>query len=150
MFHNFDDLLPWQSFHTHTTEFGKNIFKKEISSVEYFLTQRKKDTNFNIDWFNNSQGGCEYLLSNKLSPYTKHNKCNFNKFPGYSYHINAHEFGKSLLENIPHERYREIKATIKNVEYCEDGIKYLTLDDGSSISADLYLDCSGLKRILID
>ena len=47
--HNFDDLLPGQSFHTPTTEFGKNIFKKEISSVEYFLTQRKKGLpNYNI------------------------------------------------------------------------------------------------------
>ena len=27
--HNFDDLLPGQSFHTPTTEFGKNIFKKD-------------------------------------------------------------------------------------------------------------------------
>ena len=114
--HNFDDLLPGQSFHTPTTEFGKNIFKKEISSVEYFLTQRKKGLpNYNIDWYNNSQGSCEYLLSRQLSPYTKQNKSNFNKFPGYGYHINAHEFGSSLRNSIPLDRYTEIKGTIKNV-----------------------------------
>ena len=149
--HNFDDLLPGQSFHTPVSEFGKSIFNKEISSVEYFLTERKKGKRkYNIDWYNNSQGSCEYLLSRKLSPYTQQNKCNFNKFPGYSYHINAHEFGNSLRENISIERYKEIKSTIKNVEYGEDGIKSLTLDDGSSISADLYVDCSGLKRVLIN
>ena len=81
-----------QSFHTPTTEFGKNIFKKEISSVEYFLTQRKKGLpNYNIDWYNNSQGSCEYLLSRQLSPYTKQHKSNFNKFPAMviiSMHMN--------------------------------------------------------------
>ena len=149
--HNFDDLLPGQSFHTPTTEFGKNIFKKEISSVEYFLTQRKKGLpNYNIDWYNNSQGSCEYLLSRQLSPYTKQHKSNFNKFPGYGYHINAHEFGNSLRNNIPLDRYTEIKGTIKDVEYDDNGIKNLTLDDGSKINADLYIDCSGFKRLLIN
>ena len=57
---------------------NKNIFKKEISSVEYFLTQRKKGLpNYDIDWFNDSQGGCEYLISRCLSPFTKQNKSNF-------------------------------------------------------------------------
>ena len=149
--HNFDDLLPGQSFHTPTTEFGKNIFKKEISSVEYFLTQRKKGLpNYNIDWYNNSQGSCKYLLSRQLSPYTKQHKSNFNKFPGYGYHINAHEFGNSLRNNIPPDRYTEIKGTIKNVEYDDNGVKNLTLDNGSKISADLYIDCTGFKRLLID
>ena len=69
---------------------------------------------------------------------------------GYSYHINAHEFGSSLRDNVPTDRYTEIKSTIKNVEYDEKGVKSLTLDDGSKISADLYVDCSGFKRVLID
>ena len=60
--HVFDDLLPGQSFHTPISEFGKDKFKKEISSVEYFLTQRRKGVSgYDIDWFNNSQGGSEYL-----------------------------------------------------------------------------------------
>ena len=148
--HNFDDLLPGQSFHTPTTEFGKNIFKKEISSVEYFLHQRIHDKKYNSDWFNTSQGGSQLLVDKQLSPYNENGIVNFNKFPGYSYHINAHEFGSSLRDNVPTDRYTEIKSTIKNVEYDEKGVKSLTLDDGSKISADLYIDCSGFKRILID
>ena len=149
--HSFDDLLPGQSFHTLITEFGKNKFKKGISSVEYFLTQRKKGLhNYNIDWFNDSQGGCEYLISRCLSPFTKDNKSNFNKFPGYSYHINAFEFGKSLRDNTPLERYSEVKGIVKHVEYDNNGVKSITLDDGSIMNADLYIDCSGFKRVLID
>ena len=149
-FHSFDDFIPSQCFSTPITEFGKINFKKELSSVEYFLYQRIHDKNYNSDWFNISQGGSQFLVDEQLSPYNQDGKVNFNKFPGYSYHINAHEFGSSLRNNVPTDRYVEIKSTIKNVEYGEEGIKSLTLDDGSNISADLYIDCSGFKRVLID
>ena len=149
-FHSFDDFIPSQCFSTPITEFGKSNFKKELSSVEYFLHQRLYDKKYNSDWFNTSQGGAQLLVDKQLSPYNQDGKINFNKFPGYSYHINAHEFGSSLRDNVPTDRYTEIKSTIKNVEYDEKGVKSLTLDDGSKISADLYVDCSGFKRVLID
>ena len=149
-FHSFDDFIPSQCFSTPITEFGKSNFKKELSSVEYFLHQRIHDKKYNSDWFNTSQGGSQLLVDKQLSPYNENGIVNFNKFPGYSYHINAHEFGSSLRDNVPTDRYTEIKSTVKNVEYGEEGIKSLTLDDGSKISADLYIDCSGFKRILID
>ena len=149
-FHSFDDFIPSQCFSTPITEFGKSNFKKELSSVEYFLHQRIHDKKYNSDWFNTSQGGSQLLVDKQLSPYNENGIVNFIKFPGYSYHINAHEFGSSLRDNVPTDRYTEIKSTVKNVEYGEEGIKSLTLDDGSKISADLYIDCSGFKRILID
>ena len=149
-FHSFDDFIPSQCFSTPITEFGKSNFKKELSSVEYFLHQRVNDKKYNSDWFNTSQGGSQFLVDKQLSPYNVDGIVNFNKFPGYSYHINAHEFGSSLRDNIPTDRYTEIKSTIKNVEYGEEGIKSLTLDDGSKMSADLYIDCSGFNRVLID
>ena len=148
--HSFDDLLPGQSFHTPITEFGKNIFKKEISSVEYFLTQRRRGIpTYDIDWFNNSQGGCEYLLSHNLSPFNKNNQSNFSKFPGYSYHINAQEFGNSLRTHTSKNRFTEIKGHVNNVEYDENGVKNITLRDGTKLSADLFIDCTGFKRVLI-
>jgi tryptophan halogenase len=148
--HTFDDLLPGQSFHTPTTEFGKNIFKKEISSVEYFLTKRAQGVaGHDTDWFNDSQGGCEFLLKNKLSPYTQQGNANFSKFPGYSYHINAMEFGNSLKNHTPKERYTEIRAHVEGVVYDENGVKNIVLKDGTKMSADLYIDCTGFRRLLI-
>jgi len=148
--HTFDDLLPGQTFHTPTTEFGKNIFKKEISSVEYFLTKRNQGApGHDTDWFNNSQGGSEFLIANKLSPYTKQGNANFNKFPGYSYHINAMEFGNSLRKHTPVERYTELRAHVEGVEYDESGVKNIVLKDGTKMSADLYIDCTGFRKVLI-
>lgn len=148
-FHSFDDFIPSQCFSTPITEFGKSVYHKQSSSVEYFLHQRLKNNKYNSDWFNASQGGSQFLVDKELSPYNNQGISNFNKFPGYSYHINAHEFGNSLRDNVPLDRYTEIKSTIKNVEYDEDGVKSLTLVDGSKINADLYIDCSGFNRLLI-
>lgn len=148
-FHSFDDFIPSQCFSTPITEFGKSVYHKQSSSVEYFLHERLKNNKYNSDWFNASQGGSQFLVDKELSPYNNQGISNFNKFPGYSYHINAHEFGNSLRDNVPLDRYTEIKSTIKNVEYDEDGVKSLTLVDGSKINADLYIDCSGFNRLLI-
>jgi tryptophan halogenase len=149
-FHTFDDLLPGQVFHTPITEFGKNIFKKQISSVEYFLTKRAQQTpGYNIQWYNDSQGGCEFLLANKLSPYDVQGQCNFNKFPGYSYHINAQEFGNSLRKHTPKHKYTEIRGHVVDVNQDHTGIKSLIFKDGTNISADLFIDCTGFRRVLI-
>ena len=148
--HSFDDLLPGQTFETPISEFGKNIFMKETSSVEYFLTQQRKgkkeyDTNF----FNQSQGGCDFLLKNKLSPFSQENRNNFNRFPGYAYHLNAFEFGNSIRQAIPVEKYTEIKDTVTDIEIDDTGIKSLKLTCGKKITADLYIDCTGFKKLLI-
>jgi len=149
--HTFDNILPDRAFHTPMTEFGKNIFKTETSSVEYFLSKRAQgDPKFQDNtWFNNSHGGCEFLLENKLSPYTPQGDANFSKFPGYSYHINAAEFGNSLKKHTPKDRYTEIQAHIEGVEYNETGVKNIILKDGTKMSADLYIDCTGFKKLLI-
>lgn len=149
-FYTFDDLLPGQSFHTPITEFGKSAFKKEISSVEYFLAQRAKGlTGYDINRYNDSQGGCEFLLKNELSPYSRDGYVNFNKFPGYSYHINAQEFGDSLRNHTPKHRYTEVKGHVEDAEMDENGIKCIILKDGTKMYADLFIDCTGFRRVLI-
>lgn len=148
--HTFDDLLPGQSFHTPMTEFGKSTFKKEISSVEYFLTQRAKGLpGYDIDRYNDTQGGCEYLLKHRLSPYSKNGYANFSRFPGYSYHINAQEFGNSLRKHTPIDRYKELRGHVVGVERNDHGISAVILKDGSKIEGDLFIDCTGFKRVLI-
>lgn len=149
-FHTFDDLLPGQTFNTPLSEFGKNVFAKEVSSVEYFLTQRARgQAGYDIDWYNRSQGGSEYLLRHQMSPFNQQRQANFNRYPGYSYHINAFEFGNSLRNHTPNHKYTEIKEHVEAVEYDESGVKNLVFKDGTKFSADLYVDCTGFRRLLI-
>jgi tryptophan halogenase len=59
------------------------------------------------------------------------------------------EFGNSLKNHTPKERYTEIRAHVEGVEYDENGVKNIVLKDGTKMSADLYIDCTGFRRLLI-
>jgi len=147
-FHSFDDLIPRQCFNTPLTHFGKEIFTGDISSVEFFLAKRMIDPTYNIDRFNNTHGCQQFLLENKLSPYNKRDKVNIGEFPGYSYHVNAFEFGKCLKKHTPAHKYKEIVSTVIDINYNDSGIESILLASGQKIEADIFFDCSGMKRVL--
>ena len=149
-FHSFDDLIPSQCFSQPLSQYGKETYGQDLSNVEYFLKMRTLDPEkFNSDFFNRSVGAQQFLLENKLSPYNQSGKVNIGDFPGYSYHINAFEFGQSLRTHTPTEKYKEIVATVETVNYNHQGVESLTLKDGTTIEGDLFFDCTGFKRLLI-
>jgi len=147
--HTFDDLIPGQCFSTSLTHFGKQLFTKDISSIEYFLTLRKQNSKYNISKYNDMHGSNQFLIKNRLSPFDADNNINIGLFPGYSYHINANLFGKSLKNSISKDRFREIDSVVTHVAYNEHGIKEILLSSGEIVHADVFIDCTGFHRKLI-
>jgi tryptophan halogenase len=143
--HTFDDMIPHQAFTRPLCDNGKEEFKRDLTSVDYFLHHYGKD----VSLFNETHGPQEYLIKNKLSPFNKNGINNINKFPGYGYHVNAFEFGKCLKNHVPETRYEEINATIIEVVENNDGIEYVVLDTGEKIYGDIFFDCSGFTRVLM-
>lgn len=149
-FHSFDDLIPSQCFSQPLSQYGKDIYKKGLSNVEYFLKMREKNPEkFNTDFYNRSVGAQQFLLEQQLSPYNQDGQVNIGDFPGYSYHINAFEFGQSLKNHTPSERYKEIVSTVTKVNYNDQGVESLVLADGTVITGDVFFDCTGFRRLLI-
>lgn len=75
---------------------------------------------------------------------------NFNFKTDLGYHFSADKFGSYLRDHYSIPRgVKYIKSEIKDVKVNEDGIESLILDDGTSVSYDLYIDCSGFKSILL-
>lgn len=149
-FHSFDDLLPAQAFQQPMTEYGKARWPRGHNSVELFLYQRGQGRpGMDVAEYNRRHGACSLLLQQQLSPYHQDGHCNFNRYPGYAYHINAFEFGASLRSHTPPDRYQEILARVTQVVRHDHGIDHLVLEDGRKISADLYVDCTGFRRLLI-
>ena len=80
-------------------------------------------------------------------------------FPNFKYesdkalHFDATKFGQWLKNNvcIPNERFTHILKEVKETPLDENGyIDHLLVDDGSKIEADLFVDCTGFKALLID
>jgi len=68
----------------------------------------------------------------------------------FTQHINAEMVGSYLKENIAIPNGVEyIRATVDHVSYLGDRIHSLKLDNGQTISADLFIDCTGFHKKLI-
>lgn len=68
-----------------------------------------------------------------------------------AYHFDATKFGIWLRDNICLPGgVRHIKGEVVNVTTDEDGIQGISLDTGMTYMADLFIDCTGFKSLLLD
>jgi Tryptophan halogenase len=80
------------------------------------------------------------------------------QLPGFSfkndvaYHMDAVAFGQFLREKYCEPRgVVHVQSNIEKVLLAEDGsVDGLVLDNGDTLSADLYIDCSGFKSMLLE
>ena len=76
---------------------------------------------------------------------------NFNFLTDTAYQFDATKFGLWLKEKycLP-KGVNHITSEVREVIQNEDGIDYLLLEDGKKVRADLFIDCTGFKALLID
>ncbi|MCO4797696.1 MAG: tryptophan 7-halogenase [Colwelliaceae bacterium] len=70
----------------------------------------------------------------------------------YAYHFDAGLYAKFLRSFCEPLGVKRIEGIINKVSVDPDNgnIKSVTLDDGNKISGDLFIDCTGLKALLIE
>ena len=75
---------------------------------------------------------------------------NFNPDFDIAYHFDATKFGAWLKNNYCLPRgVTHIESTVVDIISDEGGISSLLLENGESISADLFIDCTGFRSILL-
>lgn len=92
-----------------------------------------------------------YLFeNNKYSENLYQEFDSFNPQKDVAYHFDATKFGIWLKEFICVPRgVDHIQATVVNISTNIDGIESLTLDSGEEVCADLFIDCTGFKSLLL-
>ena len=75
---------------------------------------------------------------------------NFNPNDDVAYHFDAAKFGEWLKVNycVPNG-VTHIQATVAELSTDESGIKHLVLDSREVVTADLFVDCTGFKSLLL-
>jgi tryptophan halogenase len=69
----------------------------------------------------------------------------------HALHFDASKFGPWLWENYCKPRgVKRIEMDVTHIETDENGIKYLELPDGHKVEADLFIDCTGFKSLLLE
>lgn len=67
----------------------------------------------------------------------------------HGYHVDCGKLVKFLKNKIiKRENFNLILSEIENIRHKNDGIDELILKNGDSVSADLFLDCTGFSRLL--
>jgi len=89
----------------------------------------------------------------------EHNRFNLNFFNDFdnfdpendvAYHFDAKKFGYWLKENYCKPKgVMHIESSVKEVVTNDDGVDYLELENGNKITADLFIDCTGFRSVLL-
>jgi tryptophan halogenase len=75
---------------------------------------------------------------------------NYNPDNDVAYHFDATKFGRWLCERYCKPRgVVHIADTVEDIATDENGIKSLTLASKEVVTADLYIDCTGFKSLLL-
>ena len=75
---------------------------------------------------------------------------NFNPKNDVAYHFDATKFGGWLRDYVCVPRgVKHIVGTVSNIKTNDNGIEKLILENGEEIKADLYIDCTGWRSILL-
>jgi tryptophan halogenase len=68
-----------------------------------------------------------------------------------AYHFDSALFGQWLKNNFCIPRgVKNIRQTVINIPTNDNGIQHLALDNGDIVTADLFIDCTGWKSLLLD
>jgi flavin-dependent dehydrogenase len=105
----------------------------------------------------NSNYAYTYYPATMLSEANKIITNEDNKMPSWrfsndtAYHFDAAKFGAWLRDGYCKPRgVIHIPSEVTSVQTNDKGVESLTLTDGSLVTADLFIDCTGFKAMLID
>lgn len=125
-------------------------FPIPISTVmDFFLVAKLDPSLLDVTDFAKFFDDTHYMIeSNKLTDDTSVMKWNF-KYDT-AYHLDAYKFGQCLKDLIAIPKgVTHIEDDITNVTVDESGITGLVTKENGTITADLYVDCSGFKSMLL-
>ena len=130
---------------------GKYIYSPIIGS---FTQLKTTDTAFLGSILENGRGDMSsivyYWLENRMTPFLKDKKSTPILPGSYTYHFDGVEVGKYFKELSMKYGAKCINADVDDVILNDDdSISNLKLDDGTTIQANLFLDCTGFNRVLV-
>lgn len=100
--------------------------------------------------FNPDLSDSHSLVLNGCKPYYPDGTPALGDFAPYAYHINA-EYTCNILRDqvgIPNG-VKHILATVADIKHTDTEITSLTLNTGEVITADLWIDCTGFRKMLV-
>lgn len=131
-------------------EYGANFGDVSFNSL-YLLANSNKPTNKSTLRLGDYSLSAQMAYENRFAMPTAKGASPLSNF-GYAYHFDAKEYAAelkkiSLKGGVSH---KDAKVLSVNLEPNEGAIESIELDDGAILAADLFIDCSGFRALLIE
>jgi len=129
--------------------FGQPYFEKD-SWDDWFVKKAIHQDTPVQDFCRTFWPAMSLIENNKFNPNISGMFEDFRPDRDVAYHFDAALFGKWLREQYCIPRGVEhIPATVTEIKTGEKGIEYLVLDGGDRVEADLFIDCTGWRSLLL-
>ena len=128
---------------------GKTIFHP--FGHFHFHTKTSDGAEFTIPYGDvlSANPDIDYPSTLYFYPSLKDNKVQIKELEGYSEHIDCGKYVEFLMRHIKEsEGFTYINSTVNNINWEGDDITSLELDNGDTIESDLFIDCTGFRRLL--
>ena len=167
----------WKNFwqDNHDVAYGKfyNLNVKSLTKfysgfdyVNYVEHWNKKEDDYGLleAWFKINQNNnktyydyinecneAEWFLKNPLAPYDKNNDYVLRNQEGWGYNIDA-EGGVSFLKSLclQNKNLKYVSCAVAQINYTDQDINSIILENNEEITADLFIDCTGFARVLLE
>ena len=132
--------------------FGKVFTDGTVNGLNDWYVKKAKFPDLDVaDYARTFFPALTLAEENKLSWNESGKLGNFNFKQDVAYHFDATKFGLWLKNNYCVPRgVTVIPQTVESVNTNEAGIESLVLTDGSLVTADLFIDCTGFKSMLLE
>lgn len=104
-----------------------------------------------LNFYDSFYSQMELIYQNKINTNEKGMLRNFPFDSESAYHMDAAAFGEYLKKNLCESNgVRFIEKNVVDVVVSEQGIDRLIFDDQTSVTADLFIDCTGFRSLLLE
>ncbi|MFT5840623.1 MAG: hypothetical protein ACI9UT_003136 [Flavobacteriales bacterium] len=124
-------------------------FYSEVDSPivnDFFASCQQRRQGFDSSCLPNDYFVTAYLAATNKAPYTHSNQT---LGVDYGYHFDAEKLGQFLAKHAKKLGVKHIQDQVCVIHQCEAGIESLETEKHGLLEADLFVDCSGLKGVLI-
>ncbi len=132
--------------------FGKVFLDGTVNGLNDWYVKKAKFPELDVaDYARTFFPALTLAEQNKLSWNESGKLGNFNFKQDVAYHFDATKFGQWLKNNYCIPRGVKVVAdTVTDVTTNEEGIESVTLTSGEKLTADLFIDCTGFKSMLLE
>ena len=128
--------------------FGSPLLNNHSTSTQDWLLKKAVYPEIPTDDFVDSYFASAALFKN--NKFTLSEIDNFNPKSDAAYHFDATKFGAWLRDRYACPRgVTIIQDTVEKINENDNGIKELVLKSGATVTADLFVDCTGFSSLLL-